>query len=74
MATETHAAMEGTVVFYGVWSGTTIWKCFLWGPVPGYITKVTRGTGNGTSEVPELPSAWGYSWDTLSPGVINAER
>jgi hypothetical protein len=20
------------VVFYGVWSGTTMWKCFLWGP------------------------------------------
>jgi hypothetical protein len=29
------------------------------------------GTGNGT---PELPSAWGYSWATLSPGVINTER
>jgi hypothetical protein len=22
----------------------------------------------------ELPSAWGYSWATLSPGVINTER
>jgi hypothetical protein len=32
------------------------------------------GTGNGTPEVPELPSAWGYSWETLSPGVINTER
>jgi hypothetical protein len=32
------------------------------------------GTGNGTPEVPELPSAWGYSWATLSPGVINMER
>jgi hypothetical protein len=32
------------------------------------------GTGNGTPEVPELPSAWGYSWATLSPGVINTER
>jgi hypothetical protein len=29
------------------------------------------GTGNGT---PELPSAWGYSWATLFPGVINTER
>jgi hypothetical protein len=28
----THATMEKTVVFYGVWSGTTMWKCFLWGP------------------------------------------
>jgi hypothetical protein len=28
----THATMERTVVFYGVWSGTTMWKCFLWGP------------------------------------------
>jgi hypothetical protein len=32
------------------------------------------GMGNGTPEVPELPSAWGYSWATLSPGVINTER
>jgi hypothetical protein len=32
------------------------------------------GTGNGTPEVPELPSTWGYSWTTLSPGVINMER
>jgi hypothetical protein len=32
------------------------------------------GTGYGTPEVPELPSAWGYSWATLSPGVINTER
>jgi hypothetical protein len=32
------------------------------------------GTGNGTPEVPELPNAWGYSWATLSPGVINTER
>jgi hypothetical protein len=32
------------------------------------------GTGNGTPEVPELPSAWGYNWCTLSPGVINTER
>jgi hypothetical protein len=32
------------------------------------------GTGNGTPEVPELPSAWGYSWSTLSPGVINTKR
>jgi hypothetical protein len=31
------------------------------------------GTGNGTPEVPELPSAWGYSWAILSPGVINTE-
>jgi hypothetical protein len=26
------------------------------------------GTGNGTPEVPELPSAWGYTWATLSSG------
>jgi hypothetical protein len=32
------------------------------------------GTGNGTPEVPELPSAWGYSWATLSPGFIYTER
>jgi hypothetical protein len=32
------------------------------------------GTGNGTPEVPELPSTWGYSWETLSPGVINTGR
>jgi hypothetical protein len=31
------------------------------------------GTGSGTPEVPELPSAWGYSWATLSPRVINTE-
>jgi hypothetical protein len=43
MATDTNAIMEGTVVFYGVWSGTTMWKCFLWGPIPGYITKDTIG-------------------------------
>jgi hypothetical protein len=32
------------------------------------------GTGNGTPEVPELSSAWGYTWATLSPEVINTER
>jgi hypothetical protein len=31
-----HATVEGTVVFYGVWSGTTMWKCFLCGPFPSY--------------------------------------
>jgi hypothetical protein len=31
------------------------------------------GTGSGTPEVPELPSARGYSWTTLSRGVINTE-
>jgi hypothetical protein len=31
------------------------------------------GTGSGTPEVPELPSAQGKSWATLSPGVINTE-
>jgi hypothetical protein len=30
-------------------------------------------TGSGTPEVPELPSARGYSWATLSPGVINTK-
>jgi hypothetical protein len=33
--------MEGTVVLFVVWSGTTMRKCFLWGPIPGYITKDT---------------------------------
>jgi hypothetical protein len=32
------------------------------------------GYGEWHPEVPELPSAWGYSWATLSPGVINTER
>jgi hypothetical protein len=27
------------------------------------------GTGNGDPDVPELQSALGYSWATLSPGV-----
>jgi hypothetical protein len=31
------------------------------------------GTESGTPEVPELPSARGYSWATLSPGVTNTE-
>jgi hypothetical protein len=31
------------------------------------------GMGNGTPEVPELPSARGYSCATLSPGVINTK-
>jgi hypothetical protein len=31
------------------------------------------GTGSGIPEVPELPSARGYSWVTLSLGVINTE-
>jgi hypothetical protein len=31
------------------------------------------GTGNGTPEVPELPSAWGYSWATLSGGYKYGE-
>jgi hypothetical protein len=34
----------------------------------------TVGTRNGTPKVPGIPSAWGYSWATLSPGVINTER
>jgi hypothetical protein len=33
----------------------------------------SSGYGSGTPEVPELPSAQGYSWATLSPGVINTE-
>jgi hypothetical protein len=33
----------------------------------------TVGTGSGTPEVPEQPSTRGYSWATLSPGVINTE-
>jgi hypothetical protein len=62
-------------------------KCFLGGPITGFITRLLImksfgshqgptivGSGNGTPEVPELPSAWGYSWATLSPGVINTER
>jgi hypothetical protein len=32
------------------------------------------GLVNGTLVVPELPTAWGYSWATLSLGVINTER
>jgi hypothetical protein len=31
------------------------------------------GTGNGTPEVPELLSAWGYSWATLSGGYKYGE-
>jgi hypothetical protein len=31
------------------------------------------GTRSGNPEVPELPGARGYSWATLSPGVINTE-
>jgi hypothetical protein len=31
------------------------------------------GTGSGTPEVPELPSARKYSWATLSLGIINTE-
>jgi hypothetical protein len=30
-------------------------------------------TGSGTPEAPELPSARGCSWATLSPGIINTE-
>jgi hypothetical protein len=37
----------------------------------GQRESLVSETGNGT---PELPSAWGYSWATLSPGVINTER
>jgi hypothetical protein len=32
-----HATVKGTVVFYGVWSGTTMWKCLLCGLFTGYI-------------------------------------
>jgi hypothetical protein len=42
--------------------------CFLCGLFPGYILV------SCSQEVPELPSAWGYSLATLSPGVINTER
>jgi hypothetical protein len=61
-------------VFYGVRSQAINQelKCILnWGWAP---SGAKVGTGNGTPEVPELPSAWGYSWATLSPGVINMER
>jgi hypothetical protein len=30
------------------------------------------GTGSGAPEVPELPSAWGYSWATRRQGDINS--
>jgi hypothetical protein len=39
----THATMERTVVFYGVWSGTKMWKCFLCGLFTGYIAGQLRG-------------------------------
>jgi hypothetical protein len=44
----------------------TIKVCFPQG-------RTVVGTGSGTPEVPELPSARGYSWATMSPGVINTE-
>jgi hypothetical protein len=61
-------------------------QCFLWGLFPGFITRrrvellVTPqgptivSMGNGTPELTELSSAWGYRWATFSPGVINTER
>jgi hypothetical protein len=67
---------------------TTSWEIFVnrWLISPFLITFFTKcillpslqgptlvGTGSGTPEVPELPCAWGYSWATLSPGVINTE-
>jgi hypothetical protein len=75
VATGLHATIKGTVVFFLVRSGATIRQRFLWGPFPGYIARAVQrravaeppsgptivGTGNGTPEVPELPSAWGYS-------------
>jgi hypothetical protein len=30
------------------------------------------GTGSGTPEVPELPSAWGYNWAIRPQGDINS--
>ncbi|KAJ4434120.1 hypothetical protein ANN_16440 [Periplaneta americana] len=35
--------------------------------------RTVMGTGSGYPEVPELPSAWVYSWATLPPGDINME-
>jgi hypothetical protein len=60
-------------VFFGVRPVAVINKikyityCYPQGPT-------IVGTGNGTPEVPELPSARGYSWANLSLGVINTER
>jgi hypothetical protein len=65
--------METAAVY---WTGlASQYKCSY----PGTLVQPPQGptivgTGNGTPEVPELPNAWGYSWATLSPGVINMER
>jgi hypothetical protein len=43
VATDSHATIEGTAVFFVVRSEATMgWRksgCFLWGPTPGYITR-----------------------------------
>jgi hypothetical protein len=60
LATNMHAKMGRLFSLRSV-----LRKCFLRGLFWGYITRSLRptivGTGNGTPEVPELPSAWGYS-------------
>jgi hypothetical protein len=63
LGTKKHCAGEGQQQF----TGPEINHYYPQGPT-------IVGTGNGTPEVSELPSAWGFSWATLSPGVINTER
>jgi hypothetical protein len=60
-------------VFFGVGS---FWVLYYGGGSRrGYPQgPIKVGTGNCTPEVPELPSAWRYSWATRSPGVTNTER
>jgi hypothetical protein len=70
-----HATVEGTVVLFMVCSrgnnGLMRQEVFsLWSVHGLYSSDVSYST----PEVPELPSAWGYSWATLSAGVINTER
>jgi hypothetical protein len=63
MATDTHATMEETVVFFAVWAGTTMWKR---GPIPGYITIQPVG---GSYPVPGgitgPPSLRGYKYGEI---------
>jgi hypothetical protein len=42
---------------------------FVWIPSGAH----NSGYGDSSPEVPELPSARGYSWATLSPGIIYTE-
>jgi hypothetical protein len=60
-----------TNVFTNLYSGVLKIDSPLWWPGLKYSLTVTHACRK--RRLKWVPSAWGYSWATLSPGVINTE-